>query len=53
LGTTDGLKVAKGDGSGKPVPYCSEFFRYHTRGLDAGKWDLLNFDTAVRSSCSS
>ena len=26
---------------------CSEFFRYHTRGLDAGKWDLLAFDTAV------
>jgi hypothetical protein len=29
------------------MPYCSEFFRYHTRGLDAGKWDLLSFDTAV------
>jgi hypothetical protein len=27
--------------------YCSEFYRYHTRGLDAGKWDLLSFDTAV------
>ncbi|KAI0335160.1 hypothetical protein GY45DRAFT_1317686 [Cubamyces sp. BRFM 1775] len=26
---------------------CSEFFRYHTRGLDAGKWDLLAFDTAA------
>ncbi|KAI0744125.1 Muskelin N-terminus-domain-containing protein [Daedaleopsis nitida] len=24
----------------------SEFYRYHTRGLDAGKWDLLSFDTA-------
>ncbi|EGO00214.1 hypothetical protein SERLA73DRAFT_51827 [Serpula lacrymans var. lacrymans S7.3] len=29
-----------------PTPYCSEFYRYHTRGLDAGKWDLLTFDTA-------
>jgi len=38
------------DGS-KSTPYCSEFYRYHTRGLDAGKWDLLSFDTAV--SCSS
>lgn len=27
--------------------FCSEFYRYHTRGLDAGKWDLLAFDTAV------
>ncbi|TFK53543.1 hypothetical protein OE88DRAFT_1655700 [Heliocybe sulcata] len=25
---------------------CSEFYRYHTRGLDIGKWDLLSFDTA-------
>ncbi|EJF65436.1 hypothetical protein DICSQDRAFT_79600 [Dichomitus squalens LYAD-421 SS1] len=25
---------------------CSEFYRYHTRGLDAGNWDLLTFDTA-------
>ena len=27
--------------------HCSEFYRYHTRGLDAGTWDLLSFDTAV------
>ncbi|KAI8992965.1 Muskelin N-terminus-domain-containing protein [Trametes punicea] len=27
--------------------HCSEFHRYHTRGLDAGKWDLLAFDTAA------
>lgn len=27
--------------------FCSEFYRYHTRGLDSGKWDLLSFDTAV------
>ncbi|KAG0701286.1 Muskelin N-terminus-domain-containing protein [Suillus ampliporus] len=33
------------DGS-RPSAYCSEFYRYHTRGLDAGKWDLLFFDTA-------
>ncbi|PIL35929.1 hypothetical protein GSI_01589 [Ganoderma sinense ZZ0214-1] len=25
---------------------CSEFYRYHTRGLDAGSWDLLSLDTA-------
>lgn len=31
----------------RTVPFCSEFHRYHTRGLDAGKWDLLSFDTAV------
>jgi muskelin len=39
------------DGS-RLTPYCSEFFRYHTRGLDAGQWDLLSFDTAV-SDCKS
>ena len=27
--------------------HCAEFFRYHTRGLDAGKWDLLSMDTSV------
>ena len=32
--------------------YCSEFFRYHTRGADAGKWDFLSFDTTVSSSRS-
>ncbi|KAJ3515933.1 hypothetical protein NMY22_g14321 [Coprinellus aureogranulatus] len=26
--------------------YCSEFYRYQTRGLDAGKWVFLSFDTA-------
>ncbi|KAH7889083.1 Muskelin N-terminus-domain-containing protein [Phlebopus sp. FC_14] len=30
----------------RPVVYCSEFYRYHTTGLDAGQWDLLSFDTA-------
>lgn len=28
---------------------CSEFYRYHTRGVLAGKWDFLSIDTAVRS----
>lgn len=28
---------------------CSEFYRYHTRGADRGKWDFLAFDTAVSS----
>ncbi|KAF9236343.1 Muskelin N-terminus-domain-containing protein [Melanogaster broomeanus] len=35
-----------GDGEGSSKGYCSEFYRYHTRGLDAGKWDLMSFDTA-------
>lgn len=26
--------------------FYSEFYRYHTRGVDAGKWDFLSFDTA-------
>ncbi|KAF6763348.1 Mei4-dependent protein 6 [Ephemerocybe angulata] len=26
--------------------YCSEFYRYQTRGIDAGKWVFLSFDTA-------
>ncbi|KAF8624638.1 hypothetical protein AX15_005791 [Amanita polypyramis BW_CC] len=29
-----------------PRNYCSEFYRYHTRGVDVGKWDFLSFDTA-------
>lgn len=40
------------DGS-RSGAFCSEFFRYHTRGLDAGKWDLLSWDTAVSSGISS
>ena len=28
-------------------PHSAEFFRYHTRGLDAGKWDMLSPDTTV------
>lgn len=26
---------------------CSEFYRYRTRGLDQGNWELLTFDTYV------
>lgn len=40
------------DGS-RSGAFCSEFYRYHTRGLDAGKWDLLSWDTAVSSGISS
>jgi hypothetical protein len=36
-----------GGGGQAATALCSEFYRYHTRGLDAGKWDLLSFDTAV------
>ncbi|CDO76971.1 hypothetical protein BN946_scf184281.g18 [Trametes cinnabarina] len=34
-----------GEASGSA--HGSDFYRYHTRGLDAGKWDLLAFDTAA------
>lgn len=37
-------------GNVTPLPwtaYFSEFYRFHTRGLDAGKWDLLFLDTSV------
>ncbi|TFK67379.1 galactose oxidase [Pluteus cervinus] len=35
--------------SGQPTDkaYCSEFYRYHARGIDRGKWDFLSFDTAM------
>jgi hypothetical protein len=29
------------------VTHTSEFYRYRTKGIDAGKWDYLTFDTAV------
>lgn len=36
------------DGSTTPTrAFCSEFYRYHTKGMDSGKWDFLSFDTAV------
>lgn len=34
-------------GTTEPKTYCSEFYRYHTRGLLAGKWDFLSIDTAA------
>ncbi|THH02259.1 hypothetical protein EW026_g555 [Hermanssonia centrifuga] len=40
-------------GSTDPAPSrtwplnCAEFYRYHTSGLDSGKWDLLYFDTSA------
>jgi muskelin len=40
--------AAAGEGSASATTaFCSEFYRYHTRGLDSGKWDFLTFDTAV------
>jgi hypothetical protein len=47
-GTTAQQSTAPSGAGEKTVSYCSEFHRYHTRGLDAGGWDLLTFDTAVR-----
>ncbi|KAG6865484.1 hypothetical protein C0991_002196 [Blastosporella zonata] len=39
--------TSDGEPSATPVrAFCSEFYRYHTRGMDNGKWDFLSFDTA-------
>lgn len=49
INTADAVDIAR-QGSVTPLPwsaYPSEFYRYHTRGLDAGKWDLLFLDTTV------
>lgn len=35
----------------QPKLLTSEFYRYHTRGVLAGKWDFLSIDTAVRFFC--
>ncbi|EIW83449.1 hypothetical protein CONPUDRAFT_89328 [Coniophora puteana RWD-64-598 SS2] len=35
-----------GAGEGRRTAFCSEFYRYRTRGIDQGKWELLSFDTA-------
>lgn len=41
-------QASNGDSASAPNrTYCSEFYRYHTRGVDSGKWDFLSFDTAV------
>lgn len=47
MGTVDEARTNGVAEENVPTPYCSEFHRYHTRGLDAGNWDLLSFDTAV------
>jgi hypothetical protein len=41
------VNVGEATAAGKT--YCSEFYRYHTRGADKGKWDFLSFDTLVCS----
>ena len=33
-----------------PAVHIAEFYRYHTRGLESGRWDLVSPDTTV-SSC--
>ncbi|KAG6891567.1 hypothetical protein C0992_003594 [Termitomyces sp. T32_za158] len=40
-------QTSNGDSASTPSrTFCSEFYRYHTRGVDNGKWDFLSFDTA-------
>lgn len=37
-------------GGGRRPPWATsgpEFYRYHTRGRNEGKWDILSFDTTV------
>jgi len=53
LGDEEGSRLVSGDtpetkppGTGEQQ-FCSEFYRYRTRGIDHGNWELLNFDTAV------
>ncbi|KAF8070082.1 Muskelin N-terminus-domain-containing protein [Lyophyllum atratum] len=46
-GTPGSSEGTARDSSTPPVrAFCSEFYRYHTRGMDSGKWDFLYFDTA-------
>ncbi|KAK0240471.1 Muskelin N-terminus-domain-containing protein [Armillaria nabsnona] len=50
LGDGDSLKPpsdARTETPAAPAVPCSEFYRYHTRGADSGKWDYLAFDTAA------
>ncbi|KAG5643379.1 hypothetical protein DXG03_000993 [Asterophora parasitica] len=37
---------ARNSSTSSTSAFCSEFYRYHTRGMDSGKWDFLSFDTA-------
>jgi len=39
-------------GTSSPTRPSSEFYRYQTKGIDAGKWVFLSFDTAVMSFAS-
>jgi hypothetical protein len=39
--------AATGGGMSDTKTSCSEFYRYRTRGLDQGNWELLTFDTYV------
>lgn len=63
LSDSDAIKATNGTGPQSQVngeentapparTFCSEFYRYHTRGVDSGKWDYLSFDTAVSSLLS-
>ncbi|KAF9526572.1 Muskelin N-terminus-domain-containing protein [Crepidotus variabilis] len=47
---SQGHRTSHSDGAepgGQINTFCSEFYRYHTRGLLAGKWDFLSIDTAA------
>ena len=53
LGDEEGSRLLSENASEPKPPtageqqFCSEFYRYRTRGIDQGNWELLNFDTAV------
>ena len=53
LGDEEGSRLLSEDASEPKPPeageqqFSSEFYRYRTRGIDRGNWELLNFDTAV------
>ena len=55
LGDEEGSRLLS-ENTPEPKPptgeqqFCSEFYRYRTRGIDRGNWELLNFDTTVRIS---
>lgn len=48
-GHTNGEPAPNGSSHGMSdtTSPCSEFYRYHTRGVDAGTWQLLTFDTTT------
>lgn len=53
LGDEEGSRLLSENPSDPKPPaageqqFCSEFYRYRTRGIDQGNWELLNFDTAA------